>query len=298
MKKIIALSALLLATCVVFAQDADTAEPLKNKRGITILPQVGEWGLGVSADPFLRYLGNVMNGSTSNSGPSFSYTSQPMSNVALFGKYVKSEDTYYRARLNINISTDIDKEVIAADQLIPPANGFPAFTEDWRKSSNQTVVLAAGLEKRRGSTRVQGLYGAELILGYSGGQRSYDYGNPISASVQNPTTFDFGDNVNGPARVTEVKLGTSVFAGARGFIGVEYFIAPRISLSGEFGYTIGLNSTGKSVVTSEFWNTGTNSVISSKSDDYQNGRFLNNATTSFSARLDNINGFINIMFYF
>jgi hypothetical protein len=294
MKKIIVLSALLLAACVVVAQDA-TTEPLKNKKGILILPQDGEWGLGVAANPFLTYLGNFMNGENFNPSPDFDYPENPFNNIALFGKYVKNANTYYRGRLNINVQTDINKVVIDADQLIPPPPGFPSFTEDWRKTSSQTILLAGGIEKRRGSTRLQGLYGAEVLLGYSGGKVTYEYGNPISAANQTPTTNDFGNNVlGGGARVTEEKTGKSFLAGARGFIGVEYFFAPRISIGGEFGYSITATSTGKTVVTSEAWNNGTNSVLSTKTDVYQGGF----PTTQFRAGLDNLDGAITLLFYF
>jgi hypothetical protein len=297
MKKIIVLSALLLAACVVVAQDA-TTEPLKNKKGIAILPEVGEWGLGVSVNPFLDYLGDLANGQAGgNSSPTFDYTANPAGvPFSIFGKYVKSENTYYRARLHITVATDINKEVIGADQLITPPAGFPSFTEDWQKVSSQVIMLAGGIEKRRGSTRIQGFYGGELVLGYSGGKTTYEYGNPISAANQTPTTFDFinGGTISATSRPTEEKEGKGIFVGARGFIGVEYFVAPRLSLSGEFGYTLGLSSTGKTVITEEAWNNGTNSVLSTKTDVYRGG----DPDTLIGFRPDNLDGNISILFYF
>lgn len=294
MKNFIALAALLMVTYVSVAQDA-TTEPLKSKKGILLLPQTGEWGLGVAANPFLNYLGDFMNSTVTNSSAGFDYASNPFGNIALFGKYVKNSNTYYRGRLNINVQTDINKVVINADQLIPPPAGFPSFTEDWQKTGSQTILLAGGLEKRRGSTRLQGLYGAELLLGYSGGKVAYEYGNPISAANQTPTNHNFGNNIsNNGDRVTEEKTGKSVLIGARGFIGIEYFIAPRISIGGEFGYSITATSTGKTVVTSEAWNNGSNSVLSTKTDVYQGGF----PTTQFRAGIDNLDGGINLLFYF
>lgn len=285
-----------------FAQETtpvqDVPEPLTSKRGVPILPEYGEWGLGVSADPFLYYLGNFMNGATAgNFNQTFDWAAHPaeaLVNPAIFGKYIVDENTAYRVRFNVNIATNVTKEVIAQDQLSPDPL-FPAFTEDWRKNSVKNFVLAAGLEKRRGVSRLQGVYGGELVFGLTKSNVEYQYGNPITADFNDPTTSSaLGGVVGNGVRQTEVKGGSTFLIGARGFIGVEYFLAPKISVGGEFGYTIGFQTEGKNVVTTEQWNPVTQSIHTIKTDVYPGGTGF----TSIGASLDRLNGAISLLFYF
>ncbi len=292
MKKCILFTLLMLTTAgLLFAQETATTEPLKNKKGVLILPQTGNWGLGIAANPFLDYLGNFMNNS-GNTSPDFDFAGNLSNNVALFGKYVKNENTYYRGRFNINIQSTVEKQLSVANPTTPPSP-TPVFVEDLERVGSQAVVLAAGIEKRKGGNnyRLQGIYGAELIIGFSGSNTKYEYGNGFSATVPAPASADFGSNIIGASRVTESKGSRSFLVGARGFVGVEYFFAPRISLSGEFGYILSFNPTGKTVVTTEAW-TGT-AVRATETES-----FPLNPPPVFRLGLDNLDGAISLLFYF
>lgn len=290
------LSLLLLSAATAFAQDATVTDPatLKNKKGEAYLPVADEWGLGVSASPFLGYLGNFMTGTTFNSSPSFSYASNPANNIAIFGKKMVDANTAYRVRFNVSVNSSINKFVVEQDQI----NGnpdYPAFAEDWAKTNATTVVIAPGYEKRRGSTRLQGIYGGELVIGYSSSTTSYQYGNPMTADFQVPTSHNFGGNIlaGGATRVTENKFGGNFLVGARGFIGVEYFFAPKISIGGEFGYMFAFRTQGRGLVTTQTWDGGNNSIRETKTDVYNNGGLQN-----IGIGIDNLSGSINLMFYF
>ncbi|MBN8652976.1 MAG: hypothetical protein J0L67_16200 [Cytophagales bacterium] len=291
---------LFMVTSLAALSQNETVEPLKNKKGVLLLPQTGEWGLGISASPLLQYTGNLLNGNTNNSGAAFNYSTNPASignNIAVFGKYVKNENTHYRARFNASVATVIDKVVLSADVLTPDPED-PAFTEDRRSTNSRTFILSAGIEKRRGSTRLQGFYGAEALLGYFGQSAKFEYGNSISADFTSPTSNNFGNNFNGftsdgdRIRSTSRRTGNSLLIGARGFIGVEYFFAPRISLGGEFGYMISLRSNGKTVVETEQWSNTTNSILNDEVESYSSG------PTTIGIGLDNLSGSINLLFYF
>jgi hypothetical protein len=303
MKKFSFLFIIFMASFTSWAQEpvvSTTAEPvvLKSKRGINILPEAKEWALGISADPFLSYTGNLFS-TAGNTSPSVKFVDNLAlaNNFAVFGKYMVDAKTAYRVRFNASINSDITKRTLRQDEVTPDVN-FPNFTQDWRKRSSQTIVLAAGYEKRRGSSRVQGIYGGEVILGYNNQGDTYEYGNPISQDFNAPTTitnFDFVASVSAPAssRKVEENFGTSLTVGARGFIGVEYFIGPKISLGCEFGYSFLYRSRGKSDVKSESWNSLTNSVLQTKTD-VNTGDYSSFVGTS----LDNLNGSINLLFYF
>lgn len=301
MKKISLLLLLLGASLITWAQEPVTAsEPivLKSKKGINILPEAKEWALGISANPFLDYGGNLLNGTSYNDPPEFTYVDNPTDNIAIFGKYMVNANTAYRVRFNVTINADVDKAVVTQNEVAPDLL-FPKFTEDWRRTNSQTIVLAAGYEKRRGKGRVQGVYGGELVLGYNGTKQVYEYGNSISQDFNAPITNNFGNNIiSGSSsaasqRKVDEKFGTSIYVGARGFIGVEYFIGPKISLGAEFGYSLAVRSTGRGLVTSERWNPTTNSVLQTSTDLNNNGYF-----TFVGASLDNLNGSINLLFYF
>jgi hypothetical protein len=58
------LTLLLVAVSALVAQDASTSSEsvITSKKGEAYLPVADEWGLGISANPFLDYLGNFING--------------------------------------------------------------------------------------------------------------------------------------------------------------------------------------------------------------------------------------------
>lgn len=287
------------------AQDVVTEAPvLKSKKGEAYLPEADEWGLGISADPFLNYLGNFINGyDAPNSSPDFGFAANPANNIAIFGKLIKDANTAYRVRFNIGVRSSTNKAVILQNEINADPN-YPAFADDLQKVNVMAIVIAPGIEKRRGSTRLQGIYGAELVLGFNNTKVSYDYANAMSADFNAPITNDFeslgyGENIilgnEGDAfvRVTEDKSGSSFLAGARGFVGVEYFFAPKISIGGEFGYMIGFETQRRATITAEIWDSATVAPREVKLDEYRNG-----GVTSLGIGLDNLSGSINLLFYF
>lgn len=305
MKKIFAIILGLSLATSALAQDTTGEAPvLRSKKGEAYLPVAGEWGLGVSANPFLDYVGNFLHGDFYNFSPDFTFAENAANNIAVFGKLMIDENTAYRVRFNINLQSNINKAVVNQD-LVDYNPAYPAFTEDWQKVNTTAIVIAPGIEKRRGTTRLQGVYGAELIIGFSNRKLKYDYGNALSSDFPAPTTTDFsgygyGNNIlfwggggSSTVRVAEDKYGASFLVGARGFVGVEYFFAPKISIGGEFGYMVGYQTQGKSKITAETWDGANTSIRKIKLDDYNNG-----GVTSVGLGLDNLSGAINLLFYF
>ena len=156
--------------------------------------------------------------------------------------------------------------VTAGSQTVFPT-AMPMKENVW-KSSSSTIGLAAGIEMRKGKTRLQGYYGGEAGLYLNMGREKFTYGNALVASttgsaqvnVSAADDFTGASNVNasapiqgitGSARATEIKNGTTISFGVRGFIGAEYFVLPKMSIGGEFGWGLGLSSTGKSKTTWE-----------------------------------------------
>jgi len=290
MKKTISLLIVMLVSFAAFSQQDSV---LRSKRGYVILPEADEWGLGVAANPFLNYLGNIFNGTSFQDGPNVDYASNPANSIAIFGKKMIDPHTAYRARFNVSTGLNTNKAVMPMDEISPDLSA-PAFIDDWEKRSSTIISLTAGIEKRRGKSRVQGIYGGELVVGFTTAKNTYQYGNPYSLNFNSPTTHNFDGNLlPGGGRKTEEKFGSTFLVGARGFVGVEYFIAPKVSIGGEFGYMLAFRTTGKTYVTSEYWNGATNSAQTVKTERYDN-----QGLSSIGIGVDNLNGSINLLFYF
>lgn len=307
MKHIFSFSAALLLVGSAFAQEGASAysgkeRSFKSVRGHEVLPQQGEWALGVSATGFLSYAGNLMNGNAANAAPGFNAANGPsafaignLGGVAVTGKYMKSASLAYRARFQANIGSSTLRNSVLKSALTPdPLN--PQYVTDEATTDAHVVLLGLGFEKRRGNSRVQGIYGAEMLVGFSAGRTVYNYGNPMSVDFSAPlSTVDFngGFSMMTNTRPRENYSGLSLLVGARAFAGVEYFIAPKLSLGGEFGYTMGFSTNGKGYISSETWFSGTGSVANITRDNYPN-----RGLRSFGMGLDNINAGINMHFYF
>ena len=256
MKKSVLALALAFGVTTAFAQD------LTSKKGEPILPEAGDWGLGVDATPFINFAGNLFNNSTSNNAPSWNFLT---SNQTISGKYFTDEKTAYRGAIRLGFGSTTYKNYVTQDISGTPSNP-PATVLDERKVSENGIGLSAGIEMRRGKTRLQGYYGGELGIFFGGTKETYTYGNAADATTNglDPTSTDWnspkaGGGYNtlfsGVGRRTEWKGGSTMQIGLRGFIGAEYFILAKISVAGEFGWGIGLMSQGDGSETREEMNT-------------------------------------------
>jgi hypothetical protein len=242
MKKLIFIMVAVLGFAVI--THAQEKEDFTTERGVYMMPESGDIGLGFNAVPFLNYLGNTFNGTIGNS-----VSVNFINNQAIVGKYYIADDAAIRGELRIGHRLDKDVEFIQKDQDIPDPD---VLVEDVEKTSITNVHVGAGYEMRRGHGRLQGYYGGMLMLNYSAGSAKYDYGNPITADFNSPSTTSFGGNITTDGRVTE-SYSQSMDVGLRGFIGVEYFLLPKISIGGEFGWGFSYDFDLKSETTAEMW---------------------------------------------
>jgi hypothetical protein len=280
MKKSIALVAAAFGVSSVFAQD------LTSKKGEPFLPEAGDWAVSIDATPFLNYAGNFFGKTTANAAPTFNFMN---GNNMIVGKYFKDATTAYRVGLRLGFGNATEKRNVAA--LPSSANPYPTgptTVENKYSRATTNVGVSVGMEKRKGKSRLQGFYGADAGIFIGSSKDKYSYGNALSAisgtgsvnvasadgfgsdidatvagtqyanvydnlsSAYNFPNFSGGSTANpASARMTEKKSGVSVSFGVRAFIGAEYFILPKVSLGGEFGWGLGLSMTGKSTTTWE-----------------------------------------------
>ncbi|GHT54293.1 hypothetical protein AGMMS49982_18740 [Bacteroidia bacterium] len=253
-------------------------------------PQAGDIAFGIDASPIFTYLGNALNGATWNEAPSFGSNA-----FGIYGKYFIANSLAIRAKLNLKFRTDEYKQTVPDESALGVNPN--ATTVDTKSVSESDITLHLGYEWRRGSNRLQGFYGAELLLGYNGGTHTtYDYGNKMNYLNQNPATTRFVDDETITidkvgSRVLETKSGTAFNAGLGAFVGVEYFLMSQISIGGEV-------SIGFSCL---FRGQGENTSEQMLNDEYYKSteRARSGTDKAYSIGLATTpSGNISIMFYF
>jgi hypothetical protein len=234
--------------------------PIESKKGEPYLPETGDWAIQIDALPFMNFTGNLFNNQGNNNLNIRPLTNYPFS---ISGKYFVSAEKAYRAKLQLNFGRVTDNRLVVRDNQPAPFDVNNTVT-DSKSTTSSAVFLSAGIEKRRGKTRLQGLYGAEAMLMFDGGNVSnVRYGNNLGSDNTTPNSFDFDRGFATPLspRLIERRTGSSFGLGARGFIGAEYFIIPKLAIGVEYGIGLmyAMQGDGRSVL--QEWDTVQTSVI-------------------------------------
>ena len=190
MKKII------LSLVAIFAFGAVSAQSLVSSKGEQYLPKQGDWSIGFNVGNALTFVGQAFNGSPSNSGQNLfegqnfvgfgeGVFSSTHSVLTFVGKKFDTDNTAtrYIASFNFNLSKDKDVDAVSSVGLVA------GYGKEWRK----------------GTTRLQGYYGVDGLVGFA-----------------SPAKKQFGFGI-----------------GAQGFAGVEYFIFPKVALGAQYTYGVG-----------------------------------------------------------
>ena len=251
MKKIILL--LIFALGFVFysnAQEETEENGFISKRGVNILPEAGDIALGIDAVPVFEYFGNMFNGTLGNT----IWYDFINGNNAIYAKYFLDESSAVRVRFRFRKGTNTDIEYFMKDTI--PVPDPQVTVEDKETVSFSNTTISVGYEMRRGPGRVQGFYGGEFFFNYTNSSTKYEYGNNYSPSFPIPGTTNFGTNITATGRITDTENGTGIGFGLGGFIGAEYFFAPKLSVGGQFGWGLAYGKIGDGEATEEQW-TGT-----------------------------------------
>ena len=286
MKKILGLSLGLLLSMGSFAQ---TNDQIQNKKGVDIMPVSGEFavGGGIGMSVLTGYFGDMFNNANNNNLGSSLYRTNPLGGTMIFGKYMVSDNNAIRASFYNDGYDDLSKYEVFDDRSNSPDT---MVIDTYRENSSYSAV-GIGYEFRRGKTRLRGIYGGDAIISWSGGySEHYTYGNAMSLTNMAPTT-QWGQQ--GRRTLSDVN-GSSFGLGIRGFVGVEYFVAPKICIGTEFGWSVNWVKTGKSVLTEEFYDinfdNGAGGVVTEET--------ISLGGRSFNSGIDNANGQLYVTFYF
>lgn len=276
MKKSMLFGAMAIMTMGAFAQ-----EGLTSKMGEKYLPESGDWAVGIEASPFLDYAGNFFG----KTGPNVSPTWMAANPMALTAKMFKDDKTAYRAIIGLNFGSDKASNLVYDDQPGVSTPDASKRVTDECKVSYKSITLGAGMEMRKGSTRLQGYYGGMGMITLGGGSKAtYTYGNKMDFTTNpNPTTTTWtaipgttpvatGSAAAG-SRTTESKGGGQFGLDLVGFIGAEYFILPKISFGAEYRWGLGFSSTGEGETTTEKMNAQGTAIETATTKTGKSGSF-------------------------
>lgn len=243
---------ILVALAVTINLQAQEEKQLLTKKGTIILPEKGDFMLGIDSRPFFQYAGNMFNGNTGNSAPSFNFSANtPMS---IYGKYMKDERTAYRAIFRLGLYNSKDVELSIRDGQDSPIDPNKTVDDIYKRTSTN-IALGFGYEKNRGKGRLRGIYGAQMIFSLSTLNESWEYGNSYTSDNHNPTRTVFYNN-QGSYNSWKLsdKHGVHFGVALEGFLGIEYFFAPKMSVSGEFNYGLVYEKSGERETETQAYN--------------------------------------------
>lgn len=264
------------------------------------LPQKGDWAFGVDVVPLLKTIGGSYN---SNEEPGVGGTvfspdiesTYVKPNVSVMGKYMLTDKWAVKVNLGV-VFTNKNRKLYTTDDLSAAIATGEEKVVDARRSTRSGGSLMAGMEYRLGSHRVQGVFGAGLLFGFTTDKVKYSYGNTMTDLNQHPTTaFPYPDGAgvvpDGYRVISNSFDGPNFVVGAYGSAGVEWFVAPKISLGASVDLYLYGALASKGIVKSEGYSEAYQKVVE-RTDLYTPGN------TGFNFGTDNIGGSLYMTFYF
>jgi hypothetical protein len=241
MKKTITILAASIIGVSAFAQD------LTSKKGEPFLPEAKDMAISVEATPFLNYLGNFFGKTANNVSPQFNFLNNRQS-VTI--KYFLDAKSAVRASIRVGVRNQKDDAIFSVTTGSGASQVKTEYT-DKRTITGNDVILGVGYESRRGKTRLQGYYGGDFYVGTGKSNTKYEYALALS-STSLPAVPQHINQFNGADNDVIDKTGGREFTvGLRGFIGAEYFIIPKLSIGGEFGWGLARTSQAKGIENTE-----------------------------------------------
>ncbi len=265
MRKIILF--VLLTTCINSLAHQKGDSILVNKNGVRILPRKGNFTIGLSANPVFNFVGNTFNNSANNL-----LNLELLNGNMLYGKYFITRNMAIRARVNVEYSSE------TYSNSIPENIANSSTVKDQLLTKKSDITIAGGIEKRIGNTRLQFAYGGEIVFARGRQVNTYTYGNDMNSSNLSPLStlsFEDGTYSSVTSRILESDTGPKSLFGARSFLSIEYYVAPKMALCAEIGYGIFYLVQGKKKTKREFtepngYNKETNSIDGSQNLKMEN----------------------------
>lgn len=253
---------LFILVCGVVGIHAEEAQKDKASKDYSQwLPAQGDWSVGFSLDPLTTFLGNTFNNSTNNSLDDFSGEGLLNNMASIMGSYMITDKVAFRANIGLSIGRQHDKRYVADDKslLLDPLSRDKV--EDGIAYSETGGSIALGVDYRVGERRVQGVFGGGIVYAFSTEHIIYNYGNAITEANQCPTIrggVSYESVASYMPNARPMKNfnydGTHAF-GLYGTIGIEWFVAPKISLGASVNVILAYSMSPDRYLTYEGWNT-------------------------------------------
>lgn len=240
-KLIYLLVGVIFSGFTAFAQDDTSAKDTVDTDALK--PEAGDIGIGVSAIPYLNYLGNFFGKEDDND--------LNLGAQTLYFKYFLTDASAIRAAVYINNSTSKTNAYSQDDAAIAADPVSTAQVEDSRKINSNNMSLTVGYEMRKNRNRFAFLYGANVGYGFYSYKQEFSYGNPISALNPNPSNNFDDPMTDGRMLYSDNGITHSVSAGL--FAGIEFFIAKKFSVGADFSLAYGYNWGSQADATYEQW---------------------------------------------
>lgn len=275
MKKIIAI---ILSACLfpamLWAEDKEQKQ---------YLPEEGDWALGIDVVPILKYIGNAFNGTNGSNGLDHvggtPFTSGKFGNqglmptVSVMGKYMLTDEWALRANVGLMISSTNDKAYSTDDKALAENPFSEAKVVDGARYARNGMSMLLGAEYRKGSRRIQGVFGAGLLFAFQNSKETYSWGNALTEINQSPTSHTFPNMPalpNGYRALTQNEVGSNFYLGVTGSAGIEWFVAPKIALGAEVNLSLYYIFGTQTYVESEGYNA-TLGKVETRTDLYAPG---------------------------
>lgn len=237
MKKILLILSLGILVFASSAQnDSLVSNVIENNK---FLPKAGDIAIGVEADPFINFIGNMFNGTSGNT--------LNLDNNTLYFRYYLSRSSAIRLSLNIAARSDNDKFYVQDDAAVFADPLSNAQVEDRYISSDRNYNVRLGYQKFYNYNRFRAYYGGDLGYQYSRFKEEYQYGNSMTSLNPSPTT-QWGNLATRDLKVSNAAIHG---IGLNAFVGAEYYFLPKISIGGELGLSYYYGFRGQSYKTQE-----------------------------------------------
>lgn len=295
MKKI--LSVILAAMLIVpaFAIDQEKINEKAKHDYTEWLPAAGDWHVGFSLDPIATFVGNLANGKTANTLGDLAGEALVNNMVSIMGGYMITDQLGVQANIGLNLNRSNSHVYVTDDlaKMLDPVSR--SKVEDIEHYSANTGSISLGVDYRVGKRAVQGVFGGGLVYAFSKEQKTYKYGNAITEANQKPTidgSYTVYDSYIPDARpLKNFNYDGTHTLGAYASLGVEWFVAPKISLGANVNLYLLYRWSPNRYVTYEGWNNLTMQVEEVTDLTLP-------VSSGFSFGTDNIGANLLLKFYF
>lgn len=286
MKKILS----IITICLLPFVGANAQE----EAGKQYLPEAGDWAIGVDVVPLLKCIGDGHGNENFGGGAPFTRDNSNFvsPDVSILAKYMMTDNVALRANLGFMFGSDKSRRYVQDDRALLDNPLSEDKVVDACRTSSNGMSLNLGMEYRKGSRRVQGVFGAGVLFAFQTQKNTYQWGNEMTIANQQPSVApDFSGCYANGYRTLEEKNNGIFYTGLTGSIGVEWFVAPKISLGAEVNVTAYYMFGSQSYKKSEGYNTSLGK-IEERTDLNSPG------DRGFHIGTESLGGALNMTFYF